>query len=122
MSSTYYIMNFLANQSDFNPRVTFCCVQQSETYINDARAQFVSMAKALLTGNGPMQYTFVRMVAAGPGMAAKADTGQTNDLGQPIVDQSLILDEDILAAVQADFPTVAALYFNEDGTPVTPAP
>jgi hypothetical protein len=122
MSSTYYVMNYLANQSDFNPRVTFCCVQQSETFINSALPQFVSLANALLTGNGGMQYTFVRMVAAGPGMAEKADTGQTNDLGQPIVDQSLILDADILAAVQSDFPTVAGLYFNEDGTPITPAP
>jgi hypothetical protein len=119
MSSLYYVMNYLANQSDFNPRVTFCCVEQSETFINDARPQFVSLANSLLKGDGPITYTFVRMVASGPGMAAKADTGQTNDLGQPIVDQSLISDDDILAAVQADFPTVAALYFAEDGTPIT---
>lgn len=119
MSSTYQVMDRLANASDFNPRVTMCCVEQSEVYLNDGRAQFVSLAKALLKADGPIQYAFIRICAAGPGLAAKADTGESNELGQPIIDQSQISDEDILAAVQADFPTVAALYFDDTGAPIT---
>lgn len=120
---SYHAMHVLANQSDFNPRVSACCTEQAEVYLNDARPQFVALAQALLkVDNGPVyagvQFAFVRIVSAAPGMADKADTGDTTDLGQPIVDHTQISDEDILAAVQADFPTVAALYFNEDGTPV----
>lgn len=119
MSSTYAVMDRLANQSDFNPRVAMCCVEQSEVFINDARPQFVALAQALLKADGPIQYAFVRICAAGPGMAAKADTGESNDTGQPIIDQSQISDGDILAAVQADFPTVAALFFDDTGAPIT---
>lgn len=116
---SYHVQHTLANQSDFNPRVTACCTEQSESFINDGRPQFVSLAKALLRGDGPMQYTFVRVCAAAPGMADKADTGEVNDIGQPILDHTQISDEDILAAVQADFPTVAALYFDDTGAPIT---
>ena len=119
MSSAYHVMDRLANQSDFNPRVTMCCVEQSESFLNDGRPQFVSLAKALLKGETGAQYTFIRIVAAGPGMADKADTGEVNDIGQPVIDHTQISDEDILAAVQADFPTVAALYFDDTGAPIT---
>lgn len=119
MSSTYHVQHILANGSDFNPRVAMCCVEQSEIFINDARAQFISLSKALLKNDGDIQYAFVRICAAGPGMAAKADTGQMNDTGQPIIDQTQITDEDILSSVQANFPTVAALYFDDTGAPIT---
>lgn len=116
--STYHVMYILADQSDFNPRVAFCCQEQSETYINDGRPAFVSLSKALLKGDNSIQQTFVRICVAGPGVAAKADTGEMNDIGQPIVDQTLISDGDILASVQANFPTVASLFFDDTGAPI----
>jgi hypothetical protein len=119
MGSNYHVMHTLANQSDFNPRVIMCCVEQSETYLNDGRPQFVALAQALLKGDVDIQYAFVRLVAAGPDLAGKADTGQMTDSGQPVIDHTQVTDEDILAAVQADFPTVAVLYFDDTGAPLT---
>ena len=100
----------LTNDVLFAGRVRACTVQQSETYQNDTRPQMVAAANAALRGEPDPALTLARMAAAGPGMADTA--------GDP-VDQTKIEDSDILASVQANFPTVAALFYAEDGTPIT---
>jgi len=40
------------------------------------------------------------------------------DNGDGTIDQSLVLDADLLSLTQANFPTVAALYFDSEGTPI----
>ena len=99
----------LTNDVLFNGRVRACTVQQSETFQNSQLPQIVAAAKASLRGQADPALTLARMAAAGPGMA--------DDAGDP-VDQTKISDADILASVQANFPTVAALYYDEDGNPI----
>jgi hypothetical protein len=101
----------LTNDVLFNGRVRACTTQQSENFQNDERQQLVAAAQAALRGQADPALTLARMAAAGPGMADTA--------GDP-VDQTRIADADILASVQANFPTVAALYYDADGTPITP--
>lgn len=93
----------------FAARIRSCTVEQAETYKDDARPDWVAVADACLAGNGEMYNAFARIAAAGPGFAETA--------GDP-PDQTLIADDDILASVQANWPTVAALYYSEDGAPI----
>ena len=106
---SYQSIDQLTQDSIWGGRVRACAVEQSETYINDARPQFVAAATDVLRGGSDVVSGLIRLISAGPGMSEAA--------GEP-PDQSLIDDSAILAAVQAQFPTVAALYFAEDGTPL----
>lgn len=99
----------LTQDALFNGRVRACTVQQSENYQNDARPQMVAAAKQALRGGADPALTLTRMAAAGPGMADTA--------GDP-PDQTKIPDTDILASVQANFPTVAALFYDDEGNPI----
>lgn len=106
---TFSAIDQLTNDALFNGRVRACTVQQAETFQNDGRPQMVSAANAALRGEADPYLTLARMAAAGPGMADAA--------GDP-VDQTQIADEDILASVQANFPTVAALFYDDEGNPI----
>jgi hypothetical protein len=55
----------------------------------------------------------LRLDAAGPGIADKVDNGDGT------IDQSKVTDADLLSLTQANWPVVAGLYFQEDGTPIT---
>jgi hypothetical protein len=97
----------------FQQRNRAAGIQQAETYKDDARPNFVAMAGAVLrdeAGPGP---TLNRMAAGGPGIADKVDKGDGT------IDQALVTDADILSLTQANWPTVASLFFNDDGTPRT---
>ena len=91
----------LTNDAIFGGRVRACAVQQAETYKDDARADFVALANDQLLG-GSTYLAFVRIIAAFPGLA----------------EQDEIADADILSQTQANWQTVAALYFSADGTPI----
>lgn len=112
---TYLTQDTLIQDPLFGARVRACCLEQSETYKDDARAPFVALAADVARGNGALAACFTRLLAVGPGIADKA-TG-TDDNGEPDVDQARITDEDILASVQLNWPLVAALYFDEEGQP-----
>jgi hypothetical protein len=86
----------------FNGRVRACAVQQAETFKDDARPDFVSLANDQLVG-GTTYLAFVRIIAAFPGLA----------------DADEVADGDILSQMQANWPVVAGLYFNDDGSPKT---
>lgn len=109
---SYQSINQLTSDIDFGGRSTAAATQQSETYKDDARPAFVALAHAMLRGTSGPTWAFIRMNAAGPGIGEKVDTGDGT------IDQSLVTDEDLLSLTQANFPTVADLYFNEDGTPI----
>lgn len=94
----------LTNDAIFGGRVRACAVQQAETFKDDARPDFVALANDQLLG-GTTYLAFVRIIAAFPGLA-EADE---------------IADGDILSQTQANWQTVAGLYFNDDGTPVEEA-
>ena len=90
---TYRNIDALTQDALFAGRIRACCVEQAETYKADARPAFVALAGEEFRGGG-LYLTFVRIAAAGPGIADSA--------GDPI-DQTRIADADILAAVQANW-------------------
>ena len=102
----------LTNDSDFGGRTRACATQQAEIFRDDARPDYVAVANGLLRGKVPLEVTFIRIVAAAPGMAEKANSAGS-------FDQTRVLDADILAAVQANWPVVAGLHFTDDGTALT---
>ena len=109
---TYLAQAMLGENVDFGRRCRSALVEQSQRYLNDERAQIVALAAALLRAEPGPTSTFLALIAGAPGMADAAGT----DDG---IDAALIGDDAILAAVQADFPTVAALFFEVDGRPIT---
>lgn len=110
---SYVAIAALTVDQAFGGRVTAAATEQAETFTNDGRADIAAVAGDVLRGYGPVVNTFVRMGAAGPGMADAADP---DDTGR--VDQSLIGDADLLSLVQAQFPTVASLYYDPEGVPL----
>jgi hypothetical protein len=107
--STFQAIAQLTDDVWWQARIRACAVQQSETFVNDARPQFVAAAGDVLRGGSDITSSLTRVAAAGPGMADAA--------GNP-PDQAQIPDADILASVQANFPLVAGLFYAEDGTPL----
>jgi hypothetical protein len=108
---SYQSQTALAEDPDFQARVRGCCIQQAGSFINDARPSWVSLAKAILRQDPEETTTFFWISAAGPGIADKVSTPEG-------IDQSLVTDADLLSLTQTNWPIVAELYFNEDGTPI----
>lgn len=100
----------------FAQRNRACVMQQSETYINDGRADIAACAQACLRDEPGPVTTFIRMAAAGPGIANEVDQGDGT------IDSTLVGDGEILALTQANFPVVASLFFDSTGAPVEAAP
>jgi hypothetical protein len=110
---SYQAQDLLTFEAIFAGRVRSCCVQQSESYKDDQRPAFVALAADIARGDGEKTNAFVRLSAGGPGIADKVDNGDGT------IDQSKVLDADILALVQANWQTVADLFYKEDGTPIS---
>jgi hypothetical protein len=110
---SFVVIFQLTSDSNFGGRTRACATQQAETFKDDTRPDIVALANGLLRGELPLEITFIRITAAAPGMAEKANSSGS-------FDQSRVLDADILAAVQANFPVVAALYYQPDGTALSP--
>jgi hypothetical protein len=110
---SYQAQADLAADAGFTRRVDACAVEQADVFKDDARPAFVALAEGVMRGDPDMIFTFVRLVAAAPGLADTATTGQGGT-----IDQSTVTDADILSAVQANWEVVAGLFFNEDGTPI----
>ncbi len=102
----------LENDPEFQQRTRSVCVQQAGTFRNDARPSWVAVANGILKDEGGLWACFNRLDAGGPGIADKVEQPNGG------IDQSLATDDDLLSLTQANWPTVAALYFNEDGTPI----
>lgn len=110
---SYQAQSQLTDDPTFQGRSRAVAVQQAETFINDGRASFVALSQSLLRGEGDTTTAFIRIGAGGPGIADKADNGDGT------MDQAKVTDADLLSLTQANYPTVAALFFNDDGTPKT---
>lgn len=89
----------LAANSWFTARLTACATEQAGVFINDARVEYVSLARQVLAD--PVAATwFSWPVATAPGL------GDTYAGGG----QEAIADGDILAAVQAAWPTISFIH------------
>jgi hypothetical protein len=104
---SYRSQDQLTGDVGFQGRVRACSVQQAGIFVNDARPDYVALAHDVLRGGrGP---DFTRVAAAGPGVA------ESVDIGNGIIDSSLVTDEALLSLVQGNWPVVAALYYDAEG-------
>jgi hypothetical protein len=103
---SYLSQTELANDPEWQSRVRGCCVEQAYVFKDDGRADLAALAGAIMRQDNE-QLAFFTLSAAAPGFADSFEAGNP------------IADPDILAAVQAEWPTVAALYYAPDGTPLT---
>jgi hypothetical protein len=108
---SYQTQAGLAADSDFNGRSQAAAVQQADYFKDNPEADQAALAASVLRADLEVMSAFVRMNAAGPGIAEKVDTGAG-------IDQALVLDADLLALTQANWPVVAALFYAPDGTPL----
>lgn len=99
----------------FNGRCQSASLEQAQIFKDDARGDFVALANAIMRGESEKLAVLTRMDAAGPGIADKAATPDG-------IDQSLVTDADLLSLTQANWPTVAALYYDAEGNPTGGTP
>lgn len=106
---SYAGIDALTRDAAFGGRVTACAIEQAyETYQKDADLANVGLANDVMRGGATLA-TFTRFVAEAPGLADKAEG--TDD----VLDQTRVVDSDILAAVEASWPTIAGLHFDSKG-------
>jgi hypothetical protein len=108
---SYQAQWLLESDLTFTGRDRAATIQQADTFQNDARPDIAACAVAVLQDDTNITGAFLRMAAAGPGIADKVDNGDGT------ITQENVTDADLLSLTQANWPTVAALYFNEDGSP-----
>jgi hypothetical protein len=113
---SYDSVSQLNRDPTFSGRVRSCVTEQADTLTGDANLAIAACANAGLRGDPIIMDTFVRTTSSASGLGDKAETMSTDATPVPIVDQSLILDSDILGAIQNNFPTVANLFFDTNGT------
>jgi hypothetical protein len=95
----------LAVDGPFVARSRAALTNQSLIFKDDGRADIAALAESLLKVGNPQEInTFLDVLAASPGFAEMVDTGDG-------IDSTQITDGDILSAVQAEYPTVAALFY-----------
>jgi hypothetical protein len=96
----------LQNDDAFVSRSRAALTNQAVVYKDDARADISSLATSILKGSDPQEtLTFISTLAAAPGFADKVDNADGT------IDSSKIEDTEILSAVQAEWPMVAALFY-----------
>jgi|SRR5882672_1319073 len=110
---SYQSQWLLTYDDGFVSRSRSCITQRSMIYKDDERPTFVALAQSLLKQDNPSEMiTFQSMLANAPGFADEVDNGDGT------IDSTKIQDGEIQAAVDSDFPVVADLYYNADGTPI----
>jgi hypothetical protein len=97
----------LGTDPTFRLRTVACVNEQSLVYKDDGRGYMSRCAQACLRGDPPVLDAFVRTCSAAPGFADQGNDG--------------IGDDELLAAVQTNFPTVGQLFF-PDLVPPEPEP
>jgi hypothetical protein len=116
---SYTQVQQLATDIAFQNRVAACMWNQAPTYQNDADPPSAAMAQGIMRGNTPALIGMVNMMAAFPGMLDGAVVITKGD-GSQMLDQTAIPDEAILGQVQANWKTVAGLFYSTS-PPIPPA-
>lgn len=89
----------LAADGEFFQRTQACTQEQAAIFVNDGRADIASLARRVLADPGLASW-FSWPLASAPGFGDKYASGG----------QAAILDEEVLAAVQAAWPLVAGIH------------
>jgi hypothetical protein len=106
----------LTYDDEFVSRSKACEIQQADIqFRNDANLANAALANAVLRSEPAVLQAFQVQLPATPGFSDKLD-----EKGE--IDSSLIIDAELLAAVQASWPGIAGLFFNDDGTPIETVP
>lgn len=109
---SYQAQSLLESDPSFQRRMRSAITQQADVFKDDQRPAFSACANAILRDEPGPQQTLLRLGAAGPGIAERVENPDGT------IDSSRITDADILSLTQANWPTVAALWFTEDGSPI----
>lgn len=110
---SYLAQAQLQADPDFGRRVASVNVQQADFFRSQPEPA-AALAAAVMRDDIGAGLVLLRLAAGAPTMADKVDNGDGT------VDQSKITDAELLAITQANWPVVAALYFDADGHPLTP--
>jgi hypothetical protein len=109
-----YLSQWTLTYNDtFVSRQRACLTQQGDHWKDDERGDISALARSVLRIEAGPLTSFQSMIGASPGFADEVDNGDGT------IDQSKVDDAEILATVQALWPTVAALYFDTQGQPIT---
>lgn len=115
---SYASQSALANEPAFQNRCMAAFTEQAQVYRNDGRADIAALANHMLTfpfqpafGGSNIPYAFITLVAASPGFAGQVEDNEGG------IDSTQVDDGELLSSVQANWPTVADLFFEDDGTP-----
>ena len=87
----------LSADEAFESRVTSCCIEQALVFKDDGRADMAGLARTIITDPSNARGVF-ELVCVAPNF-------------RDITDSTTAPDADILAAVQANWPTYAAVLF-----------
>ena len=109
---SYLAQSQLEQDPHFQLRVRAVNTEQSQVFQDDGRPDIAACARAVLRDEPGPSSAFLRLAAAGPGIADRVD------LGDGTIDQSRVSDADLLALTQSNYPHVAGLFFATDGTPI----
>lgn len=112
---SYMSQTRLASDNDFVARCEAVLIEQSLIYKDSTEPDQAALAFGILRADPSGQYrrVFITILAAAPGFATETETPSGG------VDASALSDAQLLSATQADFPTVAALFFLPTGSPRT---
>lgn len=104
---------------DFTDRCRSSFINQSVNIMDDTMQPIGTpeekqLAKALLSDDPVMINTFIRTLSATPGWADMAD------IGDAVMDPSLISDEEIRSSVLTQWPRVAWLFYGDPSMPMPP--
>lgn len=103
---TYLTQSRLADNADFRDRVLTCCLEQALIFKDDTRREFYMLAKQFIQSPQSAVGLF-ELVCVAPNF-------------RDVTNQTEIPDNDILAAVQANWPVYGAVIYPEPPPEVNP--
>lgn len=113
---SYEVQAALVRDSDFQSRCQSVFTEQALIFKDDGRGDMAALANQLLRnpnalwgGSSSVFNCFLNILAGSPGFANEVDKPEG-------IDSSQISDGELLAGTQAQWPVVAGLYYNSDGS------
>lgn len=97
----------LRSDGSLQARTSAVVFEQALIFKDDGRLDMAALAKRHLADASEVLTIWMPYMAATPGFADHA------------LDTSQITDADLLAATQAHWPTVASVFYNDDGSPIS---
>lgn len=111
---TYHTYALLTEDIDFGRRSRSCITEQANGFLTSSTAPDIHALSQALLKNYPAQtQAMLQAIAAGPGFADAVDNGDGT------IDETKVTDGEMLSQCQAMYPTVASLFYDSTGAPIT---